>query len=158
MEPEEYLRTVRERLGQSGYSVSTETLGGSEVLIGYRSQFRLAWFATKLHLFVVIGSTSSVAADELSSFTAEVLRYGIRRTGRLRGLQMAVAVVPVLAAPVVQADAVSFAESQPQTKFAAQAWPVVVDLAGRQLVRPTSIRFGRVYADWILRQVQLLQP
>jgi hypothetical protein len=73
MTPAEYVKLVSDRLRKDGAAVGTVDVGGFSALTGYRSQFRIAWMATRLHLFVVVAEVPTVTLDALTGFSDAVL-------------------------------------------------------------------------------------
>ena len=49
-----YIDGVAARLAADGCETRGEDWGGTPVLVGYRSDFRLRWIATTLHLFTIV--------------------------------------------------------------------------------------------------------
>jgi hypothetical protein len=122
-----YVDATAGRLAADGCQVSRENWGGSVVTIGYRSDFRLRWMATKLHLLTVIATVPVVCPSDIEGFTNTVLDYADRQKGQLRGLQSGVAAFPCLIGGQVDPAALAWAQAQQRSRFALMARPVVVD-------------------------------
>lgn len=159
MNPQEYLDTVADRLRGDGAAVDTAVLPGGEALVGYRSQFRLRWMATKLNLFTVVRSVPEVTASALENFSNEALDHGVKLKGRFRGLQTGVAVVPVLVGELVEPSAAEYARTVLVRRWSAFAWPAVVDL-DRNVVssHQGSVTIGGIYASWMRQQTAVALP
>lgn len=155
--PQEYVDAVGGRLRDGGAAVSLQTLAGGEAVVGYRSEFRWQWLATKLHLFTVVLIVPEVTASALEDFSNEVLTYGIRRKGRFRGAQIGVAAIPVLVASVVEPAAAAYARDVLIRRWSAFAWPAVVDL-GRNTVstHEGTVQVGGIYAGYMREQTALV--
>jgi hypothetical protein len=153
MSPEEYLSLVAERLQSDGAEVTTEYFRGVPAVVGYRSQFRLRWLATRLNLFTVVLPAVIVTPAGLKQFAEEVLDFATTQKGRFRGLQNGVAAIPVQVSAQVHPEAVNFAQSTLIRRFSAFAWPAVVDLSSGQVHRHRGrVALGGLYASWMRQQ------
>lgn len=150
MESQEYMDAVADRLQGDGTTVSMELLPRGEALVGYRSQFRLRWMATKVNLFTVVRVSPEVTVSALEDFTNEALDYGVKLKDRFRGLQTGVAAIPVLIGDRVEPAASDYARTVLLRRLAAFAWPAVVDLE-REVVstHEGSVTVGGMYASWM---------
>lgn len=160
MTPDQYLDGVAVRLRDAGVAVSEQEFGGTRAVVGYRSAFRARWVATRLHLFTIVVSEPEITVDGLGDFTEEALNFVIAKKGRFKGLQNGVAAIPVQISSNVSTGAAKAAESEIMRRFAAFAWPAVVDLSTGQVHshvgRPAV---GVVYASWMRQQTEIaLQP
>jgi len=84
MSPDEYLDAAAGRLRVDGADVSTLQMRGLTALVGYRSDFRWRWMATRLNLFTVLINVPSVTASELELFANEALDYAVSQKGKSR--------------------------------------------------------------------------
>ena len=133
MTPENYVHTVGARLEAGGFEISRPDLPGGTALVGFRSEFRWRWLATKVN---------------------ESLDYGVRQKGRGRGLQADVAVIPGLVAQEPEDATVYAATENLITRFAAFAWPTLVDCTAHQVYRNDGpVVAGRPYATWMRHQI-----
>jgi len=157
--PQEYVDAVADRLRGDGAAVSTEVLPGGEALVGYRSQFRLRWMATKLNLFTVVRAVPEVTVSALESFSNEALDQGVKLKGRFRGLQTGVAVIPALVGEMAEPAAADYARTVLVRRWSAFAWPAVVDLH-RDVVstHEGSVTIGGIYASWMREQTAVALP
>lgn len=55
-----YIEATAARLTADGCDVHTEDWHGTAVLVGHRSDFRVQWMATKLHLLTIVAPASDV--------------------------------------------------------------------------------------------------
>ena len=76
--------------------MSPRQIGGLNAIVGYRSHFRLAWMATRLHLLTVIVAKPHVAAADVPAFVDAALDHAKAEKGQWRGLQSGVAVIAAL--------------------------------------------------------------
>lgn len=154
-----YLATVAGRLDADGCRVTRENWNGAEVLIGYRSDFKLRWMATRLHLFTIVTAVDTVTAAGLAAFTESTLDYAIGRKGELRGFQSGVAVLPGLIGARVEPAAAAWAAGGQRMRFAAMARPVVVDTSSGTVscYRGTGM-LGGVYAGHFRRKIDTYFP
>jgi hypothetical protein len=160
MDASEYVNAVEHRLVAAGVQTGRASVGGLDTLIGYRSQFKLQWMATKLHLFSVVGTTDlTVNADGLRGFSMQALDFAEREKGGLKGLQVGVAAIPILVSQHVKRDAITLARNDIIKRFSAFAWPVVVDLSARKAYSHEGrVLVGGIYASWIRGQIALALP
>jgi hypothetical protein len=159
MSADEYIKEVASRLRADGAEVTTESIRGLTTLVGYRSQFRLRWFATRLNLFTVVGSVPTVTVAGLEQFSKDAIDYAIARKGQFRGLQNGVAVIPVLVGDRIEPDAAMYATNTLVRRFSAFAWPATVDLTSRHVhTHEGRVFLGGVYADWMRQQTAIALP
>jgi hypothetical protein len=160
MTPDEYVTAVETRLVAGGVQIGHVPIGGLDTLIGYRSQFKMQWMATKLHLFTVVGTTPlTVNADGLRGFSMQALDFAEREKGGMKGLQVGVAAIPILVSEHVTRDAVTLATNDIIKRFSAFAWPVVVDLTARKAYSHQGrVMIGGIYANWMRGQIELALP
>ena len=154
-----YLQTVEDRLRTGGYQVEMHAIGGWPTLTGYRSDVKLQWMGSKLHLFVCVRAVPVVTAELLEGFNKAALEYTKSAKGAMRGAQSGVAAIGVLVGDTVEPDAVEYARKQLVRNFAAFAWPVAVDLATGERTshhgRPT---IGAVFTGWMRKQIEVALP
>lgn len=159
MEDSDYISAIRDRMTRGGYDTHTGALPPGAVILGHRAEFRWAWYATRLHLFVAVKQLRSATRNDLQDFTAETLAAGKRAKGRLRGLQNGVGAIAVLVADHVDTDAARFAETELVRQFAAFAWPVTVDLStGQRVAHIGKPRIGHIYNSWMQEQLDGVIP
>ena len=161
MSPDEYIEVVASRLRADGAEVSAESIGGLTTLVGYRSQFRLRWMATRLNLFTIVGSMQTVTVVGLEQFTNDAIDYAISRKGQFRGFQSGVAVIAVLVGERIEPDAVTFAKATLVRRFSAFGWPAAVDLISPHVYHHEGrVLVGGIYAGWIRQQtaIALAEP
>jgi hypothetical protein len=159
MSPDEYLDAAAGRLRVDGADVSTLQMRGLTALVGYRSDFRWRWMATRLNLFTVLINVPSVTASELELFANEALDYAVSQKGKFRGLQGGVAAIPVLIGSRVDPDAATFASTRLIRRFSAFAWPAAVDLSSqRSYHHQGRVAMGGVYASWMRQQTAVALP
>lgn len=159
MTPDDYLRTAAGLLEADGSRVSRVQLPGGAALVGYRSKFKLAWAATKLHLFTVLYPTDLASPMQLDALSQDALDYAKATKGALRGLQSGVAIIPVLVARSVSDQARAAALARPEKKFAAFVLPAVVDLTtGQTFSYSGRFVWGGVYAKWMRARVAATVP
>jgi hypothetical protein len=156
---EDYLTVAASRLTADGAAVSSGRIGGLDAVVGYRSQFRLAWMATRLHLFTVIAAKPEVSGGDLSAFVDAALDHAKAAKGQWRGLQSGVAVIAALIGQQVDPSVAAFARHQLVRKFAAVAWPAVVDLSTGQVhSHQGRVAIGGIYAHYLRQQTAIALP
>jgi hypothetical protein len=149
---EDYLAAVGGRLAADGCDPRWEDWTGARVLVGRRADFRLSWFATRLHLFTVAAAVPEVTVPVIDAFTRNALRYAKENKGGLpRGLQTGSAVFPVLVSERVDEAAVAWAEEKQRALYACFGRPVVADVARRRVSFYRKRHFlGWVYASHLV--------
>ena len=153
-----YLDELAGRLAADGCTVSTEAWGSDAVLVGHRGDFRLQWFATKLHLFTVAAPADVVTRTGIEAFTSAAWERMRGRTSLL-GLQTGVAVLPTLVATRVEPEAAAWAGAQQHHRFATFARPVVVDTTARTISAFTgTVTIGSIYSRHILDKMHAYFP
>jgi len=154
MNANEFVQNAAERMAADGHEVGSAQLPSGWALVGYQSQFRLSWMATKLHLFVVMVPVEQASADLLATLTSEAIDYAKSAKGQLRGFQSGVAVLPVLVAERVLPDACVAAQARPAKHFAVVTLPALVDATTGQVHEYTGrIVFGGIYAGWLRQRL-----
>jgi hypothetical protein len=149
-----YLAALEGRLTADGCSTRWEDWAGTAVLVGRRSDFRMRWMATNLHLFTVAAAVPQITVQAIEHFTDSVLQYAKDTKGGLPvGLQTGVGAFPVLVSEYVDPAAVQWAEAQQRLKFACMARPVVVDSRHRYvgMYRDKPV-LGGVYASHFIEK------
>ena len=159
MSPDEYIEEISRRLRTDGAEITTESIGDLTTLVGYRSEFRLRWFATRLNLFTIVGSVQTVTVAGLEQFSKDALDHAISRKGQIRGLQNGVAVIPVLVGERIEPDAATYATDTLVRRFSAFAWPATVDLTSPHVYQHEGhVLLGGIYADWMRQQTAIALP
>ncbi|MFC5032348.1 levansucrase [Streptomyces sp. SID13666] len=128
--PRNYLAAVESRLTADGCNPQWQDWSGVRVLVGRRSDFRLRWMATNLHVFTIAAAVPEITAATIDTFTTQTLSFAKKNKGGLPvGMQTGVAVFPVLVSERVDPAAMAWAEEKQRNQFACFARPVVVDTA-----------------------------
>jgi hypothetical protein len=154
-----YIEATAARLIADGCGVQSEDWNGTPVLVGYRSDFRLRWMATKMHLFTIVAPAPIVAPAGMEAFANTALDYAQGRKGQLRGLQSGVAVFPALVSAHVDPTALAWAQQKQLVRFGSAARPVAVDVTtgGVGCFRRTPA-LGWIYAGHLRRKLDLYFP
>jgi hypothetical protein len=113
-----------------------------------RSDFRISWFATRVHTFafvVEMDAIPSVAA--LTSVGKQARQHAIAAKGGLpRGLQTGSAAMPIVVVPEVTDEIARWASEPQPLEFAAPLFPIVVDATGARVAyRMKSQKIGIIY-------------
>ena len=154
-----YIEAASGRLAADGCEVRTEGWGASVVTIGYRSDFRLQWMATKLHLFTIMMAVPMVGQPDVDGFTEAVFNYVDQRKGQFRGLQSGIAAFPCLVSPHVDPAAVAWAQAKQRVRFALMARPVVVDVStGTAACFRGTAALGFVYSAHLRKKLAAYFP
>jgi hypothetical protein len=157
--PEKYIQIVYDRLAADGCDPRWESWEGP-VLVGRRSDFRLHWAATRLHLFTIVAAVPEVTLALARRFTERAQQYARDSKGGLpRGFQTGVAVFPVLVSGRVDPPALEYAAHSQRVRFACIARPTVVDTAsGTVAAYRGNPALGLLYAGHLRRKSQLYFP
>lgn len=92
-----YLSGLEQRLRADDCHVEHPALRRGTALVGRRSDFRVSWFLTKLHLFTVAVPLPHVTLAAIQDFTQVAVQHAKDEKGGLpRGFQTGVAVFPVM--------------------------------------------------------------
>jgi hypothetical protein len=154
-----YIEATAARLTADGCDVRTEDWHGTPVLVGHRSDFRLRWMATKLHLMTVVAPSSAITLSALQGFTNTAFDYAQARKGQWRGFQSGVAVLPSLVGTHVDPAATAWAQQKQLVRFGSVARPVVVDVtAGTVGCFRRTAALGFVYSGHLRRKLDLYFP
>jgi hypothetical protein len=152
-ERDAYLDGVRTALGSRGFEVSRAEVGGRAAITARRSDFRLRWFAVRLHTAVIVASFDAAEAHraELDTFLEASSRWAIaNRRGRgLLGLQSGTAAVAVAVLPDGAGEAPAWASEPHGHHFAALAYPVAADLQAGTVVEPRRMRIGGIFRSFL---------
>ena len=153
MHPEQYLHLAAQAMQADGSAVSQVALPGGPALVGYQSEFKLRWMATKLHLFTVMVAVPAATPQGLDALNRDALDHAKRAKGRLRGAQTGVAAIPVLVATHVTPEARAAVQAAPKKEFAAFTLPAIVDLSAGEVLSYQGTAFlGFVYASWMRKR------
>lgn len=126
-DPLDYLSGLELRLRADGCEVTTTSLPGGPALVGRRSDFRIRWALTRLHLFTIAAAQDHVTLAAIQHFTRVATEYARGAKGGLpRGLQTGIALFPVMVGQQVEPDAVAWACEKQRVEFACFARPVVI--------------------------------
>jgi hypothetical protein len=149
-----YLVGLEERLRADGCAIEHTELGGVPALVARRSDFRLRWFATRLHLFTVAIAQQSVDPHTLFHFSNDASRYARQhKPGLPVGLQTGVAVFPVVVCSQPAPEAGQVAAASQRVEFSCMTRPVVVDAAtGRAAWFQGKVYLGRAYAGHLVER------
>jgi hypothetical protein len=157
--PEQYVEGVQARLASDGCGPRWETWSWP-VLVGRRSDFKLQWFATRLHLFTIVMAVPEVTLLAAQQFTAQAQQYAKDHKGGLpRGMQTGVAVFPALVSGRVDPAAIAYAAHSQRVQFACMARPTVVDTTtGAVGAYRGNPMLGLIYAGYLRKKSELYFP
>jgi hypothetical protein len=156
--PQQYLDSLEAQLADDGCQLRSEEWPGGTVLIGHRSDFRIQWVASRLHLFTIAAAFPEVSVTDVKSFTRSAQRYSMNHKGGLpAGFQTGIAVLPCLVSEHVDPDALAWAGTKRGfSEFAVMARPVVVDVARGVISAFRSTGFvGAIYGPHLRRKISL---
>ncbi len=109
-------------------------IGGKEVLVGRRSDFKWSWLASRLHTFVVAFEENELTTQRAEELTAAAQQFAIDHKGGLpRGLQTGTATLATFLSPSPAPEAIDWFKHQPHHRYAALRLPILADLNTRKL-------------------------
>lgn len=157
---ESYLSGLEQRLRADECHVDHPALRGSTALVGRRSDFKVSWFLTKLHLFTVAVPLPDVTLAAIQDFTQVAVQYAKEAKGGLpRGFQTGVAVFPVMVGERVDPAAAAWAAEKQRLEFACFTRPVVVDATtGQAHAFRGKARLGGVYNRHLIGRLATYAP
>ncbi len=125
---------------------------GRLALVVRRSDFKVRWFLTRMHTFVVVSEFEVVpSAAELGGLLGAACQYAIDHKGGLpRGLQTGSAAIGVAVVPSSAPDLEAWAR-KPRARWAAMSFPVLVAADSRTVVHPRRMIIGGVYSGHFKR-------
>ena len=154
-----YLTTVRDHLIEDGCTVTNESVGPVQAMVGYRSNIKAL---SKVHLFTAVASVPEVNEAAVRDFSHRVSDYTKAQKGRLRGMQSGVMALAVLVAPNVDGAAKEIAAKPFRLGaggFAAMVQPAVVDLTeGRVYTFRGRRLWGAALAGYLRKKSLLYLP
>lgn len=146
------------RLLASGYREVPASLAERHARAFRRRDFRLRWFATALHTFVVLAEAPTADVASVRGYVDDAVRWAKKAKGGLpRGMQTGVAVLPVLAVGSADQEARREASRRPDKEFAALRLPVLVEIVpGVVSTYSGAMVWGMVYTDFLGDQQRLV--
>lgn len=156
MEATEALAAVADHLAHAGYQIQNTTIGGRDVLVARRSDFRWRWLATRLHTFVVVFTVSELDESLAEELSAAAQQHAIKHKGGLpRGQQTGTATVAVFLSEPDQSSVRRWFSRRPKHRFAALRFPVLVELDSATVTYFRGrLRAGFVYSSHLRAVVQ----
>lgn len=152
-----YLKQLESKLAADGCNPQWQSWGSTSALVGRRSDFRLTWMATRLHLFTIAIAVDEVSPNGIREFTDHAIAYAKQNKGGLPvGLQNGVVVFPVMVGDRIDEAAAAWAEEKQRIGFSVMTRPVVVDATqGQARVFRGRTAIGAIYTNHIVRKCNL---
>jgi hypothetical protein len=157
--PEQWTDAALTRLQSEGYKtveVDQAVLPGARAV--RRSDFRLRWFLTRLHTFVVFIAVDRLTEADLSAIADLAAKWAKSAKGGLPiGFQTGVAVIPVVVSSSIDEAARVSALSKPRKRFATMTFPMIVDPV-RLFVATydRTVAWGVAYMDFLAAQQRII--
>jgi hypothetical protein len=128
-------------------------IGEVTVQVFRKSQFRLSWLATRLHVFAFAVDGAGVPTDQIPQIAESCREHAIsRKPGIARGLQTGVVAMPFFTVTNASPELAEWASSPQPGRFAAILYPVIMAQdTGSVLRRTTPQRLGRIYEGYLSR-------
>lgn len=126
-------------------------IGDVPVQVFRKSQFRLSWLATRLHVFAFVVDGVGVPTDRIPPLAESCRKLAISRKGGLAlGLQTGVAAMPFFTVTNASPELAEWASAPQPVRFAAILYPVITAQdTGSVLRRTTPQRLGRIYEGYL---------
>ena len=128
MKPKEYIQKISKKFSDDHLKVSNEEINGINTIVGYKTEFRWSWFATKLHIFGMVGTIDKITKQDIDKFSKACIEHGERNMKGMRGMQQGAVSFAVLASDNVQQDAIDWVKEPSPKHFALMEFPVIYDL------------------------------
>lgn len=138
-------------MGKEGYNLKQDKIGNQNATVGVKGVFKWSWLATKLTIFITVGTPETISINTFEEFAIDSVDYAIKNKGGLpRGFQTGIASIAALASNNVNQDVKEFAQKQPAKHFAAIQLQVVYDLKENKAYyyEGTPI-WGRIYYGYL---------
>jgi len=120
MDNKTYLPKVYDKLQQDGFELKVDKISGLDVSVAINKKFKLAWMATQMNIFVIVGSSDRISRNDIEVFSKNSLEYTIKNNqGLPRGVQSGVVSFSLLTSKSIDEDAKQFAKERPKKNFAA---------------------------------------
>ena len=147
------------RLQASGYKavdVDQAVLPGARAV--RRSDFRIRWFLTRMHTFVVFLVVDHVTEPDLSAIADLAAKWAKSVKGGLPiGLQTGVAVIPAVVSSSIDEAARASALAKPRKRFATMTFPMIVDPVRLSVATYTrTVAWGVAYMDFLADQQRIV--
>ena len=159
MSPENYIQQLHARLQADGCDPQWEA-APDPLLIGRRSEFRIQWMASTIHLFTIAATAPEATIATLEQFTDYAMAVAIeRKKGLPRGIQTGIALFPTVISENVDPAALRRAGQWQKVKFACIARPTVIDTYTRTVgtYRGTPVA-GMLYAPYLRKKSERYFP
>lgn len=157
--PDVWTDAALTRLQAAGYravEVDQAVLPGARAL--RRADFRLSWFLTRLHTFVVFLVVDHATEPDLSAITDLAAKWAKSVKGGLPvGLQNSVAVIPVVVCSWADDAARASALAKPRKRFGMMTFPMIVDPARTYVATYNrTVAWGIAYVDFLAAQQRVI--
>ena len=127
-----------------------ETIGPVTAVVALTSKFRWRWMATLLHTFIYAAwFHPGTPVEALDQYLAAACQHAIDKKGALRGMQIGVAAITIALVDNATPEQVGWASRPHGRRFAAIAFPVLVDATARRTVRPERMVLGGIYTGYL---------
>jgi len=157
--PTEWTDASLVRLQNAGYKpveVDQNVLPGARAV--RRSNFRLRWFLTRLHTFVVFLVVDHATEPDLSATADLAANWAKRVKGGLPiGFQTGVAVIPVIVSSGADDAAQQSALAKPRKRFSTMVFPMIVDPVRFTIATYNrTVAWGIAYMDFLADQQRII--
>ncbi|MDX6233809.1 MAG: hypothetical protein QOH68_2881 [Nocardioidaceae bacterium] len=159
MTPTEWTDASISRLQAAGYKavdVDQAVLPGARAV--RRSDFRIRWFLTRLHTFVVFFAIDHPTEADVSAVADLAARWAKSVKGGLPiGFQTGVAVIPVIVSSGADEAMLQAALAKPRKRFSTMVFPMIADPVRLLLATYNrTVAWGIAYMDFLADQQRII--
>ena len=159
MTPEQWTDAALTRLQVEGYKaveVDQTVLPGARAV--RRSDFRLRWFLTRLHTFVVFIVVDRATGADLSAIADLTAKWAKSVKGGLPiGFQTGVAVIPVIVSSGADEAALQAALAKPRKRYSTMVFPMIADPVRLSIAAYNrTVAWGIAYMDFLADQQRIV--
>lgn len=159
MNPTEWTDASISRLKAAGYKavdVDQSVLPGARAV--RRSNFRVRWFLTRLHTFVVFFAIGQPSEADVSAVADLAARWAkIVKGGLPIGFQTGVAVIPVIVSSSADEAALQAALAKPRKRFSTMVFPMIADPVRLSIAAYNrTVAWGIAYMDFLADQQRIV--
>ena len=149
----DYLNLFKDKFVDDDIYSGHEMMGDKyAVELAYIKEFRFAWFATQLNIFIAVSQfEDKITKEVIEDYSKIIFEYSIKNhKGWPRGLQAGVGSISVLIGDNATNDAIGFCEKLSKRHWSAFEVPVIINLSRKQTIsfikKPI---WGAVYFPYI---------
>jgi len=151
-----YYDKVKQNLTSGGLTCYTDKIINGDVLVCYIKKFRLAWIATQLNTFIILGTKDNISKPDIESFSHSCFEYALKNNrGWPRGVQSGIGSIAVLTGSNVDDQAQAYCLENLKKHWSAFEIPVIHNSNTNELFffRNNPI-WGRIYFPYFRKLIE----